>query len=195
MKTIRTSLTTAIIAILSTQILFASTIEDNKKETDSTDSFGVSVNLSDSGRSFGSFGLGLNYRLPYLESGISIASEINNSSKNNPSWTDIQIGAYVGYRLELKDMIYGSLGAQGNYLIISNKGNYLGGRGINNNPYTIGPYIGLSYEPTSNIAIFVRMNIFSYQSNGYDSNSDINASRSNEWGFFNFGVIGMGYYF
>jgi hypothetical protein len=150
--------------------------EDHIKAKASKDDhikFGIAM-MYDKGDS--SFGIGLALKNALLEAGINARA---GRSHANASFSDGSVGGYTGLRYSLKDKIIGSAGIMGNCA------NHP--YGYSHTPYTIGAYVGLSYEPSDSIQIFARIMPFSYKR--------LRITHYERYGFFEEGQIGLAFFF
>lgn len=156
---------------------------------------GIGLSLAYNSMAANNFSFGIDYKLAQIEMGATLSMQVNEAVvPGTTNWSEYDVGGYLGYRLPVVSHLFASLGAQGNYAIISDEPSYANGAGVDHSPYVIGAYVGLSYEPTDHIAIFARVNPVSYQSFGYNDNTTRSGATANKWGFFASGIVGLSYY-
>ena len=127
-------------------------------------------------------GIGLDVQNQNLEMGLT-GSVARNETANDLKYTESFLGLYGGYRQALQDNVYAAVGVQGNYGFHSGNADTAG---LTKNPFTVGPYVGLEYQPTSHIQIFTRVMPYSYERK---------ADNEKQSEFFQEGQIGLKYFF
>jgi len=130
------------------------------------------------------FAVGFGLQNEKMEFEISGTIDFNDPA-SGISYTQYNIGLISGLRHHLAKDVTGSFGFLGNIGFYDSFYN-AGQNGKDNDPLTIGPYLGLGYQPTDHISIFVRIMPVSYE-----------RTSSNQIGIevFQEGLMGMKYLF
>ena len=121
----------------------------------------------------------VDYIYQQLEAGVVMSGTHTEASGSTASSTQFDIGGRLGYRMPLFHCLYGSVGVNGLY----GAGDQPAG---SVNPYQVGAYMGLSYEPTEHLSVFTRVNAIQYNRSTADRKF---------WNFFNNAEFGVAYYF
>ena len=126
----------------------------------------------------GGFGVSIDAQNSLIEGGVNYSSSrIGQDEGANLSL--FFLGAYVGFRQQTAPHLYGSVG------VMFNRGFYTGDSYLTDqitDPYTVGPYIGVAYQPIHRVAIFARIMPYSYS---------VNTNNIDEHKFFQAGQIGF----
>ena len=63
------------------------------------------------------------------------------------------LGAYLGLRQEMRHHVFGAIGGEGVYSFLSGDWRLAG---LVKEPYTVGPYVGLEYQPEPYVQMIIR---------------------------------------
>lgn len=126
--------------------------------------------------------IGLSAQNEAFEFGVdgSIADNKNNAGIK---WTEYYLGAFAGMRALVCDEVYGAVGFMGNYGWLSS--DWANAGLFNDNPYTVGVYVGLEYQPKPHLQVFAKIMPYSREKNTANQ-------RENE--FFQEGQLGITYF-
>jgi hypothetical protein len=142
--------------------------------------FGVSGMVEES---IDDFALGLQAQNDRLELGVTGSADWDKTNAG-VKYSEFHLGGFVGARQELASKVYGSIGVTGIYTWIS--GDWAQTNIVQNNPYVVGPYLGLAYQPFAYFQAFLRIMPYSYEiSEGNDKKHEV----------FEHGQFGVAYYF
>ena len=109
----------------------------------------------------------------------------SNKDVSTGDYTEIYVGLLAGMRKEMKGNTNLSYGVLGNYGFYSDDSN-AASSWATKNPFTIGAYLGLGYNPNPNIEIFARVMPLSYERN---------SANQKEIEMFQEGHVGIRYFF
>lgn len=129
------------------------------------------------------FALGLQVQNERFEAGIRTSADWNKYN-NGADVREFHLGGNIGARKELKRNVYGSVGVSGIYTWVS--GDWAQTSIVENNPYVVGAYLGLAYQPFPYFQTFLRIMPYSYEI------TELN-QKKNE--IFEHGQIGLAYFF
>lgn len=130
---------------------------------------------------FGGFAVGLDAQNSNAEAGL-VFNGYNIKTVSNVKYGIFNLGGYVGKRQALKNNFFGAVGLGGSYRFLS--GDWRSA-GIAVNHYTVGPYVGLEYQPESHVQLFVRLMPIVYERS---------SSNSTELEYFADGQMGVKYF-
>ena len=131
------------------------------------------------------FSVGLGIENQRAELNVTGSFVKNNPAGDSSEYMEYFVGGAFGVKHQLKSEVIGTLGVMGNYGYYCNN-NKAGENGSTEKPYTVGAYLGLGYQPSDAIQIFVRIMPYSYEK---AENND------KEIGFLNQGQVGIKYFF
>ena len=127
----------------------------------------------------------IEYFLPYLQgyyswftAGIGANYE-HNDIKNGENWSETFLVAHLGFRAEVVERLYASIGASGSY-------GFIDSHSSKNDPYTIGAYVGLEYFLGKHFLISAQIMPYTYEKD--DANVTENV-------IFQEGQVGISYVF
>ena len=127
------------------------------------------------------FVLGLDLQNNNMEAGV-YGNVDNKRTTLGTEYTTWSVGGYLGLRKELHPLFFGAVGILGNYGFLS--GQWRQAWRVTE-PYNIGPYLAMEYQPQPYVQMFVRILPYSYGRNPINT-------RNNE--VFQAGQIGMKYF-
>ncbi len=142
--------------------------------------FGVSAMVDED---IDDFAIGLRAQNERFETGIRGSADWDKTNAG-VHYREFHLGAFAGMRQELKPKVYGSFGVSGIYTWIS--GDWAQTDIVQNNPYVVGPYLGLAYQPFSYFQLFMRIMPYGYE---------IGEDNKKEHEVFEHGQFGVAYYF
>ena len=130
----------------------------------------------------------LDYKWATGEAGVSFMADNNHAAAVEKSWNTFDFGVYYGMRKMIKPMLALSVGAEGSILAVDRWSHFGGGDSfaLTSQPYAVGIYSQMSWEPTRYLSQYVRIAPVSYQESGYEA--------ANCVGIFNKVKVGMTYY-
>jgi len=137
-------------------------------------------------RDTGSMTAGFDIQNSEMEAGLAGSIVLNKIEgvTSNVEYGEYDLSAYLGKRMQLKSNFYGSVGIGGHYTFLSGNWNNLA-TGITTNEYVVGAYMGLGYQPSENVQIFVRVMPINYE---------VSPTNKKELEFFHDGQVGMKYF-
>lgn len=84
----------------------------------------------------------------------------SNKTKEDVTWHITTLAGFVAYQSKLLNALTGSIGATGSFGFL---GGHYSEAEIETEPFTVGPFFGLSYAPCENIELYGRILPYSYK--------------------------------
>ena len=112
--------------------------------------------------------LGLNYRSSLFEAGLLVSGEYDGMQSSDNSFVHADAQLYLGSQHAMSSRVDLTYGVQGDYRYYSDKAK----AGVDNNPIEVGPYLGLSFNPTSHFSVFTRMSPVTYKMYAINDDND-----------------------
>jgi|GEM_PF-1833156 len=176
--------TAALVALSSTLAFAGTAMADHSNAKDNDLKMGMSINFMEGIAD--SFGVGFDLKNNRFEAGLGAYAGRYHDVSSNTDFTLYDLNAYFGFRTALHSNIWGSLGLLAEYAMTSNTLSTSNYTVSERNPFNLGPYLGLSYEPTPSLEIFARVSPVAYSQD--EEGDDI-------YSFFSMGQIGVAYFF